>query len=50
MNTYDPADRMVYVRMAREWEPYAHPVTRTRRVTRLPRGYANKSLRTRLRG
>lgn len=50
MNTYDPADGMVYVRMAREVDPYANPVTRTRSVSRLPRGYANKSLRTRLSG
>ena len=49
MNTYDPSDSVVYVSMTRRDDPYASPVTTTG-ARRLPRGYANRALRTRLRG
>jgi hypothetical protein len=45
MRTYDPSAGTLYVRMTREGDPYASPRT----VNRLPRDYANKSLRARLR-
>ena len=48
MRTYDPLDGVVYVRMARDADPYANPVASSTRLSRLPRGYANKSPRTRL--
>lgn len=50
MNTYDPAERIRYVRMAPEGEPYATALEGDRRWTRLPAGYANRSPRTCLRG
>jgi hypothetical protein len=50
VNTYDPADGIVYVHMARESDPYAVPVTSARSGNRLPAGYANHSCRTRLIG
>jgi hypothetical protein len=49
VNTYDPSDGVIYVRMAQDTDPYARPVTSSRTQNRLPRGYANKSLHTRLR-
>ena len=48
MRTYDPMAGTIYVRMTRDGDPYASPVPRSRTVNRLPRDYANKSLRTRL--
>jgi len=50
VNTYDPADGIVYVHMARDSDPYAVPVTNAGSGGRLPVGYANNSLRTRLSG
>jgi hypothetical protein len=50
VNTYDPAHDVVYVHMSRETDPYCIPVDIGRRCTRLPVGYANRSLRTRLAG
>ena len=49
MNTYDPADSIVYVQMAPESDPWSRPVVETRRCNTLPSGYANQSPRTRLR-
>ena len=49
VNTYDPADSIVYVHMAPESDPWSRPVVQTRRCTTLPTGYANQSPRTRLR-
>ena len=40
MNTYDPADSIVYVHMAPESDPWSRPVVETRRCTTLPTGYA----------
>ena len=48
MRTYDPSDGVVYVHMVRDVDPYARALTSTRTQNRLPRGYANTSLRTRL--
>ncbi len=48
VHTYDPLAGVVYVHMVRDVDPYALPVTSTRTQNRLPRGYANRSLRTRL--
>ena len=50
MHTYDPADSVVYVHIIRDVDPYASAVMSIRTQNRLPRGYANKSLRTRLTG
>jgi hypothetical protein len=50
VNTYDPADRIVYLHMARESDPYAIPVSSNRSGNRLPTGYANNAARTRLSG
>jgi hypothetical protein len=50
VHTYDPSDSVVYVHMVRDVDPFASAVTSTRTQNRLPRGYANKSLRTRLTG
>ena len=50
MHIYDPSDSVVYVHMVRDVDPFASAVMSTRTHNRLPRGYANKSLRTRLRG
>ena len=44
MNTYDPANGIVYRHMTRESDPYAIPVTRS--SGRLPAGYSNSSPRT----
>src|SRR3954452_24702260 len=49
MQTYDPADRILYVRMTREADPYATPLESGRTCKRLPTGYANRSSRTCLR-
>jgi hypothetical protein len=49
MNTYDPADYIVYVRMDRTLSPDPLPVPSARPAHRLPRGYANQSPGTRLR-
>jgi hypothetical protein len=48
VNTYDPANGMVYRHMTRESDPYAVVVSSTRSCGRLPDGYSNSSLRTRL--
>jgi hypothetical protein len=49
MNTYDPADSIVYVHMAPQADPWSIPLIETRRCNPLPTGYANQSPRTRLR-
>ena len=49
MNTYDPADGIVYVHMAPQADPWSAPVIEARRCNTLPSGYANQSPRTRLR-
>jgi hypothetical protein len=46
MNTYDPADRILYVHMVREVDPYSTPLESGRTCMRLPVGYANRSSRT----
>jgi hypothetical protein len=48
VNTYDPTDRIQYIHMARERDPYSTSLERGRTCTRLPVGYANQSSRTRL--
>jgi hypothetical protein len=48
VSTHDPAERIVYVHMARETDPYCVPLISGRTCNRLPVGYANKSVRTRL--
>jgi hypothetical protein len=48
VNTYDPANGMVYRHTTRESDPYAVPVTATRSCGQLPIGYSNRSPRTRL--
>lgn len=48
MNTYDPAERILYVHMTREIDPYATPLESGRTYKRLPVGYANRFERTRL--
>jgi hypothetical protein len=50
VNTYDPADRILYVHMTRELDPYSTPLESGRTCSRLPIGYANRSSRTSLRG
>jgi hypothetical protein len=49
VNIYDPMDRIVYRHMDQERDPYAVPITSTRRISQLPSGYANGSPRTSLR-
>jgi hypothetical protein len=49
MNTYDPSDYIVYVRMDRTFPASESPSARVPAADRLPRGYANESPRTRLR-
>lgn len=49
MNTYDPADDIVYVHLARDDDENRAPRARGRTCTRLPAGYANGSPRTSLR-
>ena len=46
MNTYDPMEGIVYLRMTRQTDPCCVPVTGTRSINRLPAGYANGSPRT----
>jgi hypothetical protein len=48
VNLHDHPVGVAYVRMAHEVDPYAIPVQSANGHTRLPVGYANKSLRTRL--
>jgi hypothetical protein len=48
VNTYDPADSIVYRHMNRRTDPYTVPVTNTCTPRRLPAGYVNSSPRTRL--
>ena len=50
MNVYDPTDRILYVHMAREMDPYSTPLEVDRTYRRLPAGYANRSSRTCLKG
>jgi hypothetical protein len=49
MNTYDPADGIVYVHMAREMAPRPTLRGEDRGCARLPAGYANGSPSTALR-
>jgi hypothetical protein len=48
VNIYDPADQILYVHMARETDSCSTPRYSGSRCNRLPAGYANRSLRTRL--
>ncbi len=48
MDTSEPSVDVLRVRLVREMDPYAIPVTSIGRYNRLAVGYANKSLRTRL--
>jgi hypothetical protein len=48
VNTYDPADRILYVHMAREVDPHSIPLESGRTYCRLAAGYANRSQRSRL--
>jgi len=48
VNTYDPADDIVYVHIPREPDPCATGGPSTRSSIRLPAGYANTSQRTHL--
>ncbi len=48
MNTYDPADRICYVRMMQEMDSYSTSLESGNTYRRLPVGYANRSSRTRL--
>ena len=50
MHIYDPTSGVIYVHMALDMDAYAVPVTSAVRHNRLPVGYANKSLRSRLSG
>jgi hypothetical protein len=50
VNVYDPADRVLYVHIAREMDPYSTPLEGGRTYRRLPVGYANRSLHTCLKG
>ena len=50
MNVYDPADRVLYVHIALEMDPYSTPLEGGRTYRRLPAGYANRSSRTCLKG
>jgi hypothetical protein len=49
MNTYDPSDYIVYIRMDRTCPESQSPLARVPVALRLPRGYANESPRTRVR-
>jgi hypothetical protein len=49
MNTYDPADYIVYVSMDRTFAPSGSLSPSVPAAHRLPGGYANQSPRTRLR-
>jgi hypothetical protein len=46
MNTYDPANSIVYRHMNPRSDLYAASVTRTHTTSRLPAGYMNESPRT----
>ena len=46
MNTYDPANSIVYRHMNPRSDLYAASVTRTHTTNRLPAGYMNGSPRT----
>jgi len=48
MNTYDPADRIVYVHMAGTADARLSPVDGGTTCTPLPSDYANQSPQTRL--
>jgi len=48
MRTYDPADRITYVHLAQRPTAPAAPSHAHEECHRLPAGYANVSLRTRL--
>ena len=48
MNTYDPANGIVYRHMTRTSDPDGMPATKTAPAGRLPSGYSNSSPRTRL--
>jgi hypothetical protein len=48
VNTYDPADRVLYIHMPRQMDPYSTPLESGNAYCRLPAGYANRSSRTRL--
>jgi hypothetical protein len=50
VNIYDPADRVLYVHITREMNPYSTPSEGGRTHRRLPVGYANRSSRTCLKG
>ena len=50
VNVYDPADRVLYVHITREMNPYSTPSEGGRTHRRLPVGYANRSLHTCLKG
>jgi hypothetical protein len=50
MNTYDPADCIVYIHMARQVAHEVAPVWSTGAPDRLSPGYANESSLTRLTG
>jgi hypothetical protein len=50
MNTYDPADLILYVNMTREIGSDSPPLEGGLRCNKLPASYANRSSRTRLRG
>ena len=49
MNTYDPADFILYVHMSRSLTPWARTDAGNLVESRLPSGYANQSPSTRLR-
>ncbi len=48
VRTYDPLDGVVYVHMVRDIDVHASAFMSTHTQNQLPRGYANKSPRTRL--
>jgi hypothetical protein len=49
VKTYDPAEQILYVHMAREEDPYSTPLESSRTCRRIPDGYANRSHRIHLR-
>jgi hypothetical protein len=49
VNTYDPADSILYVHMTQEMDPYSTSLEGGRTYCRLPVEYANRSSRTCLR-
>ncbi len=46
MNTYDPADGILYIHMTREMDSYSTPLESGSTYCRLPVGYANRPPRT----